>query len=927
MLKRLVILLLEFGAGLGGNLTAGAIQGEVWQNVFTPGRIVGTAIGIGLMLLLLASLESDKVLRWSWRWHRFWYLWEIRKDTDLQRWEEDFAYLEMTLRAIESHTSTLIIGKSKSENQNSLQKTITRRDKTSHRLLILGDPGSGKTTAMQWLTLELGRSGTRRLGFASPMPILVQLGNFQAESMLEYIGEAMCHQTKRRSGKILAKGIEGLLERGQLVLLLDALDEALGGRRELVLAQLADLLNSKTFKDTPIIITARTREDPGGRLIGLKVYEIQELTDKSVKKIIRAYSQYSHATEIEDLVTGRPYIDWFSGSKNYHVKEIKERLTGLGLLGTHGLARNPFWLRLILENGAFEGNKGRIVHKAVNTLLEREWNKPIAQRSWEHVSPKEEQLQETMQALAWLAYRMSVEEQTAIDLDNALNMLNTWLTNRVGFSALTPQDILGLARDAQLLNYDASTTNIRSLPMRFRHRLLQEFLTAWALNIHTELLTQDLLTQAVGNNEWRETLLMLGGLVNNLEVLIQTILENNPTLLGVILSIGLLQSVDELNKNMAQKLIMFFAENLRQSFTQEHKKAIVEMARLAHRVFIEVLFNLLHNYEQQIKVITIELLKDIGSEESAKVLIGLLKDTFNSDLVSGALVSIGEPAVKPLIKEMGNRWDWLIQMKVAVVLVDIGQPAVEPLINALHEEGGGSAAKVLSRLRDRRAVEPIITMLRSVGFEYRQQAAEALGDIGDVRASGPLIESLKDKIPIVRIKSAEALGKIGHQKAIEGLVGALNDTFWQVRKNAAEALGKIGNDRATGPLINALRDAYKGVRQSAAEALCKIGMPAVEQLMQSVNDNDWRVQTSIITILGKIGDQRPVGVLVEILNQGNWRVQRIAIETLGLIGNNQVLFYLERFLREANQNSIKDEILIDITKKAIILIRKRCGSE
>ena len=58
MLKRLASLLLSFLAGLAGNLIAGWIQQDIWSNLFTPARILGTALGVGLMLLAGAWLEN-----------------------------------------------------------------------------------------------------------------------------------------------------------------------------------------------------------------------------------------------------------------------------------------------------------------------------------------------------------------------------------------------------------------------------------------------------------------------------------------------------------------------------------------------------------------------------------------------------------------------------------------------------------------------------------------------------------------------------------------------------------------------------------------------------------------------------------------------------------------------------------------------------
>ena len=74
-------------------------------------------------------------------------------------------------------------------------------------------------------------------------------------------------------------------------------------------------------------------------------------------------------------------------------EEITQRLHDHRLLDPKGLGRNPFWLRLIIESGAFDGNKGQILNIAVQTLMVREWDeKPSVERSWRRVLPRDEQL-------------------------------------------------------------------------------------------------------------------------------------------------------------------------------------------------------------------------------------------------------------------------------------------------------------------------------------------------------------------------------------------------------------------------------------------------------------------------------------------------------------------------------------------------------
>ncbi len=59
-MRRTTILFLEFLAGLGGNLIAGWIQQDIFGNIFSSNRVIGTIIGVALMLLLIAWLEKPR---------------------------------------------------------------------------------------------------------------------------------------------------------------------------------------------------------------------------------------------------------------------------------------------------------------------------------------------------------------------------------------------------------------------------------------------------------------------------------------------------------------------------------------------------------------------------------------------------------------------------------------------------------------------------------------------------------------------------------------------------------------------------------------------------------------------------------------------------------------------------------------------------
>jgi HEAT repeat protein len=162
----------------------------------------------------------------------------------------------------------------------------------------------------------------------------------------------------------------------------------------------------------------------------------------------------------------------------------------------------------------------------------------------------------------------------------------------------------------------------------------------------------------------------------------------------------------------------------------------------------------------------------------------------------------------------------------ASALASVGSAAIPALLGALKHEAWiarRNASWALGAIDDRRAVDPLIQVLRDREPAVREQAAWALGAIDDSAAVQPLVGSLKDDDYRVRKQSAWALGAIDDHRAVEPLVVALADQQADVREQAAWALGSLGDSRALNGLIGALKDSSAGVRRQAAWALGAIG--------------------------------------------------------------------------------------------------------
>jgi len=159
-------------------------------------------------------------------------------------------------------------------------------------------------------------------------------------------------------------------------------------------------------------------------------------------------------------------------------------------------------------------------------------------------------------------------------------------------------------------------------------------------------------------------------------------------------------------------------------------------------------------------------------------------------------------------------------------LVKIGEPSVKPLLKSLYHDDRVARCRVaqaLGKIGGVRVTEPLIQDLKDEDKRVRERAVEALGDIRDVRAVEPLIQTLKDKHRSIIEKAVKALGGIGDVRAVEPLIQTLKEKDWSVRCSAANALGEIGDGAAVPALILALGDSEKFVRNASARTLVKIG--------------------------------------------------------------------------------------------------------
>lgn len=168
-------------------------------------------------------------------------------------------------------------------------------------------------------------------------------------------------------------------------------------------------------------------------------------------------------------------------------------------------------------------------------------------------------------------------------------------------------------------------------------------------------------------------------------------------------------------------------------------------------------------------------------------------------------------AVPYFIEAMADSFWWYERENAAVPLLEaltkFGADAVEPLIGALtHYEGTvrRSAAVVLGRIGDTRAVEPLGMTLYDMHDEVGHAAAQSLACFG-AAALGVLGEALQHPEAGIRLHAVWALTRIKDARVLPLLAEMLKDPDRHVLKQVIHSLGELRDPRAL-PVLTRIAD-------------------------------------------------------------------------------------------------------------------------
>jgi hypothetical protein len=205
--------------------------------------------------------------------------------TDYQKLQEYFVHLrgrqiaEVSLLAKEIGTLN--------PREDTVQRLCELVSQKERRMIVLGEPGMGKSTSLKYMTYKLAErfENFGQPTYHQPLPIYLELRS-ATDDVLALVCDVLTSSFRTLRAETLKNIVIKLLEEGAFILFFDGLNEIVKDKNQQVISHLKDFFNK--YKNCMFVISSRPEENrtklhsiPTFELLPMDAAQQQEFLEKN----------------------------------------------------------------------------------------------------------------------------------------------------------------------------------------------------------------------------------------------------------------------------------------------------------------------------------------------------------------------------------------------------------------------------------------------------------------------------------------------------------------------------------------------------------------------------------------------------------------------------------------------------------------------
>ena len=373
-------------------------------------------------------------------------------------------------------------------------------------LVILGDPGSGKSSIVRFLAFLLATGQGRAFAMGDYLPLLLPLAAYseklQTESGLSLRSFALDYFKSRMNLEGLEHLLDARLKQGKVLILLDGLDEVKEvSQRGTVVDRVQQFLCQHIGKGNRVIMTSRIigyREVRPPEIEGLRECTLLDFDDQEIIDFIHRWTA---------IVERQAYSDG-QVSRYEASREASELIDAVQKnTAIRKLAANPLLLTMLVirKRQGFSLPRHRVVlYEQYIVSLLHDWLLARSLHDNAHEFPDDRKLRKVLEPLAWWLQ----ESEPGKGLVNEEDLL-AWLRAFFNDQADPDQAARQFIRDVR--EHSGLLIDRGGQRFGFMHLTFMEYLAGVSLAKFSQQGLQALLNGIVAHAdkaEWRETILL-----------------------------------------------------------------------------------------------------------------------------------------------------------------------------------------------------------------------------------------------------------------------------------------------------------------------------------------------------------------------------------------------------------------------------------